>query len=968
MQFSLDDEKPKPTFKRTTEQGLGNAQSPEDIERELQEKLAGLGINLSSGSSAPIGRATQAMPTLVDDKRTAVLDIAELRNALRQQISIAEIKREIEKIIRNIFDSPPAQSGETQELELRAAALMLPYCKEYIADFPKDVRPSEFAVDLNLQDIIDFHVGVADLAPFEVDETVEQYAMQVIQTLLSHPLIPQKAAKRIGVDLKTTALKDERGTAMYSSSDAEFLDVLFDEQKLMERGGEVGLLAILISAKKWNKIDSDVLFLSAVLYTLEAMAKKRGITSIMLRGDGEDHPIAYILSEYITHALDQPLENLIKFIEAFLIAARDAINAPTEQFIGVVQHNYIPYLKTIFQNKIHESFDRFIETFRREFQKSQQTTRSKIFFFKRVGDLCEVSFYSYEAIKMLESASGEVYAKENLDIGTKHFASRNNIPLDETADILSKKNTLSELLIFTLKRRCGDREPGTSPAYFISKLMNDLLFFLDNLRRVFDHSYARGRSTSSSDYENWEEVIAECSQGYSRLFFGRVLSDIERYHFENIYKKLIERHLSFFDLQAPTLFQASDFKLEKFSKTKSPEDGLKESFLKFFISLHQALMAFDVSALEADDKPAGRTENLLKPEAGGSLPSTRAATLTLEAVQARAFLAQSDMVLSEYTIEALSASITPDAKDKAILIQALRSSVDLAGKARIAEEIQAMLVFLQNLRQRLSLIIGLSDQEKEQWRNSIGASLKELGQIDPIAISSYGLILAGIDDWDVSRERILGEWKNPETTIMRMQQLFFILLLKRKRDELRSLTDEYQRWLSLTIMPADSARKRVFDKRLTLIQAFARRGGLKLSSLRTLLMLVQYMQNSYNITIWETPDAYLLEDLLAVETTIKRIRDIEIVLSIKEPEKVRTLVNQFSKVFIDRCQQSASGYSYYTDEERLLMEKRLKRFETLASSSDWSFKRERMIFSLSRLLTKPFRNMSRTEKKNEGRK
>jgi hypothetical protein len=600
MQFHLDGNESKPVVKKGTEPGLAQGQSSEEIERELQEKLSSLGINLSGGKATVITRGTQALPSAIDEKRTTVLDIGELRSALRQQISIAEIKKEIEKVLRDIINGGPAGAGRTQELELRTSALMLPYCKEYIPDFPKEVRPSEFAVDLNLQDIVDFHADSSNLPPEEIEEMVEQYAVQIIQTLLSHPLIPQKAAKRIGVDLKTTALKDARGTAMYSTTDAQFLEVLFGEQQLLERGGEVGLLAILVSGKKWNKIDSDSLFNAAIHYTLEAMAKKRGIPGIILRGQGEDHPIAYILSEYVAHNLDQPLESLVNFIENFVQVVQQATTAPVDQFISAVYGNYMPKLRSIFHNNLHESFDRFVEIFRREFQQSQQTMRSKIFFFKRIGDLCELSFYCYDAIRTLESASGEVYAKEKLDEGTKHFAERNNIPLDETGDFLTRKNTLSELLLFSLKQRCQMREAGDSSTYFVSKLMNDLLFFLDSLRRVFDHGYARGRATAVSDYNYWEELVADCAQSYSRLFFGHGLSDIERYHFENLYKKIIEQHLSFFDLQTPTLFQSGDFKLEKLVKTKSPEENLKEHFLRFLIALHQSLMSFDTKQVDPE--------------------------------------------------------------------------------------------------------------------------------------------------------------------------------------------------------------------------------------------------------------------------------------------------------------------------------------------------------------------------------
>ncbi|MFY9223500.1 MAG: hypothetical protein WAQ98_12575 [Blastocatellia bacterium] len=962
MQTSND--KNKKVFLRTTkDSGLVENPSEEDIDRELQEKLASLGISLSGVGDSSSTRATQSLPSNLGDKHTTTLDIGELRNALKQQISIAEIKTEVEKIIRQIMGVGPILEGQTQDLELRAAALMLPYCREYIPDFPSGVRPAEFAVDLNLQDIIDFHSDVSDLAPMEIDEMVEQYAVQVIQTLLSHPLIPQQNAKKIGVDLKTTALKDQRGTAMYSSGDAQFLEILFGEHKLLERGGEIGLLAILISAKKWNKIDSDTLFNNAVLYTLEAMAKKRGIPGILLRSQGDDHPVAYILSEYIAHSIDHSLESIIKFIEDFLVITYNAINVANEEFIHSIQENYIPKVKIIFRNAIHQSFDRFVETFRREYQNSQKTIRSKVFFLKRVGDLCELSFYTFEAIRVLESSSGEVYARENLDEGTRHYAGRNNIPLDETSDILSQKNMLSELLLFSLKQRCSLREKGGDSAHFISKLMNDTLFFLDSLRRVFDHGYARGRATSANDYSSWEEIVTDCSRGYARLFFGRNLNDLERYHFENIYKRLLEKNLSFFDLQGPGLFPV-DFKLEKISKVTKPEDILKEKFLQFLVALHQALLNFnpeksdDIIKVKEDLSVLSRSpvENNL------SVKQNNTAAFTLDAVQTRIFLSQSELPLSEYTLEALLAAVSPDAKDKTIVQQALRASIEMVEKGRTVEEIASLTNFLQNLRQRVSLLIGLNDQEKEQWFNSIAAGLKDLEQSDPISISSYGIILSEIDDWELTHERILNEWKNPETTILRLQQILFILLLKHSSAEINSLVDQYQRWISLNTLASGSVRRKVLERRLQLLMAFSRRGTIKLGFLRFLLSMMRYVQLSYQITSWQQPEAYLLEDMLAVETPIKRIQEIIIVLSTKEPVEVNKLVEQFTKVLSERFQQNASGYSYYTDEERLLMQERLSKFEAISKRSSWEAKRERWLFSLGHFLIQPMKKLSNQER------
>lgn len=928
------------------------AQTPEEIERELQEKLASLGINIGASKPTPTGqRVTQQLPT-TEEKKTTVLDLSELRSALRQQIDIAEIKREIEMVLRGVVRAP-AQAAHTQELELRAAALMLPYCRKYIDDFPEDVRASEFAVDLNLQDIIDFHSDTSDMTEEELNELVEQYSVQIIQTLLSHPLIPQKAAKRIGVDLKTTALKDERGTAMYSASDAQFLGFLIGEQELIERGGEVGLLAILISGKKWNKIDSDTLFHTAVLYTLEAMAKKRGIPSIVLRGQGDDHPIAYISTEYISHNLDQSLESLIDFIENFLQITRNVIDAPAEEFVQHFYEHFLPKLKEVFHNQVHESFDRFLEIFRREYQKSQQSLRSKIFFFKRCGDLCELSFYCHESVRTLvRDQGGEIYAKERLDEGTKHFAVRNNIPLDEHGDFLTQKNTLSELLFFILKQRCAQKEES-SPTHAISILMNDLLFFLDNLRRVFDHSYARGRSTSNSDYNNWEEIVADCSQSYSRLFLGRGMSDVERYHFEQIYKKTIEQYLSFFELQTPTVFSSSDFKMEKFSKMKRPDENIKEQFLKFLQSLHHSLINFNPHKSEVSAAPEPTPNK-------ATLSST--ATLSLETAHTRAFLSQSDLQISDFTIENLSSAVAPDIKDKVALLQALKSANELVRKAQTTVEIKTLISLLKNLQQRLGLLYILTEDEKSQWRASLSTSINELEQSDPIALSSYGIVLNSIESWELSDERLVQEWRNSETTIIRLEQIFFILLQTRSLERIRALVEDFKRWVDLTPMQSDSPRKRAFDRRVSFLREFINQGSLKLRLLKFTFSLLGYFQLSLEVTDWNPNPAYLIEDLLAVETPSKRIRHIEAILSVQDPEKSLEVLQKFRVLLNDRCQQSASGYSYYTEEEQEIMKKRLRRFEPLASKPAWKIKKDRAIYWICRLLTNPMKRYTTDSK------
>ncbi|MBL8151561.1 MAG: hypothetical protein JNN15_16670, partial [Blastocatellia bacterium] len=474
-----------------------------------------------------------------------------------------------------------------------------------------------------------------------------------------------------------------------------------------------------------------------------------------------------------------------------------------------------------------------------------------------------------------------------------------------------------------------------------------------------DHSYARGRASSINDYNHWEELVADCSRGYSRLFFGKGLNDIERYHFENIYKRLLETHLSFFDLQTPSIFTPADLKIDNFSKNKRPEDNIKESFLKFFIALHQALLNFDAKLAE---RPTSQLLNPVQKVSNKAILSSTAA-LTLDVVQTRAFLSQSEMSLSDYTIETLSAAINPDAKDKVTLIQALRTTVDLSAKARIVDEIKAMKVLLKYLQQRISLLYILNEQEKEQWRTSVNVSLQELEQNDPIAISSYAIILNTIEEWDLSKERILEEWRNPETSILRLHQIMFIILLTKPQNQFYELVDEYKKWLAMNQLPADSIRKRSLDKRFMILRDFLNKGRMRLTFLRLLLVTIQYIQMSYEIKNWEPNPAYIIEDLLAVETPLKKFRQIQTILSTKPSSDVVDLTQKFKDVLMDRFQQSASGYSYYTDEERQLMEKRLRQCENLSHRPDWKNSRDKLIYAVCRLMMRPIRGIAETETK-----
>jgi hypothetical protein len=85
------------------------------------------------------------------------------------------------------------------------------------------------------------------------------------------------------------------------------------------------------------------------------------------------------------------------------------------------------------------------------------------------------------------------------------------------------------------------------------------------------------------------------------------------------------------------------------------------------------------------------------------------------------------------------------------------------------------------------------------------------------------------------------------------------------------------------------------------------------------------------------------------------MREITTLLSINDPGEVAQLLKKFKAVLADRFQQSASGYSYYTDEEKLLMQRRSELFEELCQQSAWQAKRKKIIFTLCHLFTRPFK-------------
>jgi hypothetical protein len=120
---------------------------------------------------------------------------------------------------------------------------------------------------------------------------------------------------------------------------------------------------------------------------------------------------------------------------------------------------------------------------------------------------------------------------------------------------------------------------------------------------------------------------------------------------------------------------------------------------------------------------------------------------------------------------------------------------------------------------------------------------------------------------------------------------------------------------------------------------------------------------SYEIKNWEPNPAYIIEDLLAVETPLKKFRQIQTILSTKPSSDVVDLTQKFKDVLIDRFQQSASGYSYYTDEERQLMEKRLRQCENLSHRPNWKNSRDKLIYAICRLMMRPIRGIAETETK-----
>jgi hypothetical protein len=939
-------------------------QSPAEIERELQERLSGLGLSgLASptGSVAVPARSTQTIKGGAGGA-TQALDLRDLRALLRQQIHIAELKTRIKDIIEH-WNATVRQTGELRlsELEVRVASEMLPYCREFLPNFPQMLRPVELAMDLRLDAALALEHAHGARGGLTSDE-IESCTVRVIQTLLQHPLVPREEAERAELSLQTTTLKDKNGTAVYTPADATYLRHLIDEHNLLTRDGEIGLLAMLISGRKWNKIENETLFAAAAEYTLEALAKKRGVPAITVRNEGREHPAAYILREYLQHHLSKSLEEQIKFIEEFIGTTRRILDREAEAFVEAVRHDYAPRLKAIFLGLLPEAVYRFLHGFEREFLDSSRSLRSKVFLLKRISDFCELSFYCAEALRGLETAAGEVYAAERLAEGAEHFGRRNNLPLAEGMDFFNRKNTLSELLFNAIKYRrtqtpaislvSGASGGGKSGSHRLidAALMSDLLNCLNQLRRTFDHDYARGRENNYDHYARWKDLVLEWSRSYARLLSGRTSGDVERYHLDMLAARHIEAELTFVNLHLPSVFRQSqdDFELSHTVRMRQPEDIIKESFLHFWRSYHAGFMTGvqtrTTRSLFAVD-PAARST----------------ARLSSDDLSKRAFLARGDLTLGVYTLEVLASYLAPETHDRTVLLQSLEVGLELANRAYIAEEIVAVRDFLRQLQRRLDLLAALSEGERTEYRERLNLTLRDLGNREPLRLGSYLVSLSELETLELTDARALEEWKNVETGIMRMQQISLTLLLTRRMSQIRELAAAFQKWLAAAPISSDSPRRRTFEKRLAEIEALTQANPLARRTLRAFLRMAWEVQSVAAVHDWNPPETYVLEDVLNLETPAGRMRDLETALSLRSAEQLKTLIARLRATFEERMRTTPSMPAYYSAEECEALNRRLDALDRLVSRSEWKVKRTRLACQALRLVISPFQKNQTAE-------
>jgi hypothetical protein len=914
----------------------------DEIERELNERLSKLGLpalvasHVAARETAPLrgeaGRTTQ------------VLNLSELRTALRQQVRIAEIKDQIAVVIAD-WHREQFRTGEIRiaEFEVRAADILLPYCREFIPNFPPAMRPVELAVDLNLETILRTTLPRGQNQEL-THEVIERCAVQVLQSLLRHPLIPQTAADRAEVSLQTTVLKDKNGTAVYSPSDAAYLKRLIEEQNLLDREGEIGLLAMLISARKWQKITDDTLFAAAVEYTLEALAKRRGIPTIQVRNQGPDHPVAYILGEYIQHHLSESLEGQIHFVENFLTVTARALAEDGPRFVDAVYQTYLPLLQEVFFNLLPEVLHRFLHSFEREFLGSSLTLRSKLFLLKRVGDFCELTFYCHDAVRKFATPTGDIYAVERLNEGTAHFARRNGLPLAEGMDVFNQRNTLAELLISAIKHRRSLFPAADDTAerrlHSENLLTGDLLNCLNYLRRAFDCDYARARENNYEHYLQWRGLVLEWSRTYVRLLTGRTPNDVEQYHLDGLAAWHIEQELSFTKVSFPLLLYTD--REAGLSTMRQPQDILKEAFLRFW-------RAFHISVLTRAQERADLEEQIFSGE-----PSSRhTARVSVDDLGKRAFLARSDLPMATYTFERLAQHVTPQTHDVAVLTQSIEMALELGSQAYTYEEMVAARTCLRRIQRRLDDLLVLGETERAEYRSRLPALIRDLERREPIRLASYLVALNDLESLDLTDERILTEWKALETTIQRLKQISVALLMLRSRAELRALAQTFGEWYAALPEDTEPPERRTYAQRWQDIQELARLSWPAWLLRRWFLHLVWTLQCVSSVADWHPPETYLLEDFLGLDTPPIRLRDQELVLATYPLPKLTQWVTQLQETLTERL--ASAGGTYYTDEERVLLERRLQRLERLTHRPPWKAALTRWTYIVLRALVAPLR-------------
>jgi hypothetical protein len=914
----------------------------DEIERELNERLSKLGLpalvasHVAARETAPLrgeaGRTTQ------------VLNLSELRTALRQQVRIAEIKDQIAVVIAD-WHREQFRTGELRiaEFEIRAADILLPYCREFIPNFPPAMRPVELAVDLNLETILRTTLPRGQNQEL-THEVIERCAVQVLQSLLRHPLIPQTAADRAEVSLQTTVLKDKNGTAVYSPSDAAYLKRLIEEQNLLDREGEIGLLAMLISARKWQKITDDTLFAAAVEYTLEALAKRRGIPTIQVRNQGPDHPVAYILGEYIQHHLSESLEGQIHFVENFLTVTARALAEDGPRFVDAVYQTYLPLLQEVFFNLLPEVLHRFLHSFEREFLGSSLTLRSKLFLLKRVGDFCELTFYCHDAVRKFATPTGDIYAVERLNEGTAHFARRNGLPLAEGMDVFNQRNTLAELLISAIKHRRSLFPAADDTAerrlHSENLLTGDLLNCLNYLRRAFDCDYARARENNYEHYLQWRGLVLEWSRTYVRLLTGRTPNDVEQYHLDGLAAWHIEQELSFTKVSFPLLLYTD--REAGLSTMRQPQDILKEAFLRFW-------RAFHISVLTRAQERADLEEQIFSGE-----PSSRhTARVSVDDLGKRAFLARSDLPMATYTFERLAQHVMPQTHDVAVLTQSIEMALELGSQAYTYEEMVAARTCLRRIQRRLDDLLVLGETERAEYRSRIPALIRDLDRREPIRLASYLVALNDLESLDLTDERILTEWKALETTIQRLKQISVALLMVRSRAELRALAQTFGEWYAALPEDTEPPERRTYAQRWQDIQELARLSWPAWLLRRWFLHLVWTLQCVSSVADWHPPETYLLEDFLGLDTPPIRLRDQELVLATYPLPKLTQWVTQLQETLTERL--ASAGGTYYTDEERVLLERRLQRLERLTHRPPWKAALTRWTYIVLRALVAPLR-------------